>query len=126
MHSVARIAGVQEQLRQLLNTLAEHYPDLSTKINQREELVCELSGTASAEHWADVANRLECIGEAIRTSGVGDFGILVETQFESNLLPGGGVASDTMQVSHIGLEAMARLGADFEIASLRPSQFAKS
>jgi len=121
MYTVVRITGACDQLELLLNTLKEVFPAASAEVNRRGHLVCDLSSEIGPEHWVEVAGALDKIGEAIDRAQVGDVGILVDTQFDLKFLPDGGIAIDTMLVSLIGLEAMTRLGADFEITTYRPS-----
>ena len=120
MRSLAQIAGVRDQLQQLLDRLVGDHPDLSAEMNQRGELVCCLSTSRGADHWVEVEEALGLIGEAIAATRVGDLGILVETRFDSSFLPDGSVMTDEIRISQIGLEAMARVGADLEITVNRP------
>lgn len=114
MYSFARIAGLSEQLQQLSNTLLTKDPMLRTRFNDQNELVCNLT-TSPVGDWVEVEDALWRIEEAIKSAEIGDFGILIETHFVSELLPDGGVVTDQMLVSHMGLSAMASMGADLEI-----------
>lgn len=120
MYSVLRITGLAEQLEKLLGALEKRHPDLSPEINRRKDLVCSLSWNSSAEHWVDVADALDRVSESIAEEKVGDIGLLVDTLFDLKKLPDGGVAVDTLSVSQIALEAMARIGSDFEATVYRP------
>ena len=120
MYSVLRIVGIAEQLEDILGVLEERHPDLAAEINRRKELVCNLSQNSSAEHWADVADALDRVSESITEAKAGDIGLRVDTTFDSTMLPDGGVAMDSLAVSQIALEAMARIGADFQATVYRP------
>lgn len=105
----------------LLGVLEKQHPDLSPEINRRKALVCNLSQNPSAEHWAEVSDSLERVSESIAEAKTGDIELLVDTIFELKKLPDGGVAVDTLTVSQIALEAMAKIGADFEATVFRPA-----
>ena len=119
MHSVLRISGVAEQLEKLLGGLERVHPDLSPEINRRNDLVCNLSQNSSVEHWSDVADALDRVSESIAEAEVGDVRLLVNMVFDLKQLPDSGVAVDALSVSQIALEAMARIGADFEATACR-------
>ena len=120
MYTVLRITGIADQLNKLLGVLKVHNPDLSPDINKRKDLVCNLSKNPSVEHWAEVADALEKVSEAISEAEIGDISLLVDTMFDLKKLPNGGVAVDTLSVSQIALAAMASIGADFEATIYRP------
>ena len=123
MYSALRITGITgitEQLEKLLDILEKNNPDLSPSMNGHKDLVCDLSKNKSAEHWAEVADTLERVSESIAEAKTGDIGLIVDTIFNQKQLPGGGFALDTLSVSQIALEAMAKIGADFEATIYRP------
>jgi hypothetical protein len=121
MYTVLRISGSERQLNKLLSVLIEMHSDLSPKINKRKELGCILSQNQSVEHWAEVADALGRVSDAISESEVGDITLIVETRFELKKLPDGSVAADTLSVSQIALAAMTNIGADFEASLNRPA-----
>ena len=121
MYTVLRITGIAKQLEMILSILEKRNQDLSPGINRRKDLICNLSHNPSAEHWAEVADALERVSESISEAKVGDIGLLVDTAFDLKKLPDGGVAIDTLTVSQIALEAMAKIGADFEATIYRPT-----
>lgn len=121
MYSVLRINGKNEQIEKLHKILKENNSALSPEINRRNDLVCNLSLSLSPDHWEEVADALEQVSESIVQAKTGDIGLLVDTMFNLKQLPDGGIVIDTLQVSQTALEAMTKIGSDFEVTIYPPA-----